>query len=205
MTIGGTVKKYSASLLAVPLAASMLLAGCSGDSKADAHPPGTIVRSPTTTGPATTTSAAPTTAAPKTDPNIPAAARAHTSDGAKAFVRYFFERLNVAWTTPRTGILSPLCQPAVESCAAYEKTATELTKAGHRLDGNPLTVKSVQTLDATNPNKYDVLAQVVQEPVREIDGAGKTHGTERHRNLRVDFELLYTDQAWSAMSIDKVK
>jgi hypothetical protein len=197
------VKKYSAALLAVPLAASMLLAGCSGGgARAGTSPPSTTGSPPTT---AAVSTAAPTTAAPETDPNMPAAARAHTPAGAEAFVRYFFERLNVAWTTPRAGILFPLCQVSSQSCAAFEKSATELTKAGHHYDGNPLTVKSVGTLSPMNSNKYDVLAQVVTEPVREIDGAGKTHATEQRENLRVDFELLYTYQGWSATSIKTTK
>lgn len=201
------MKKHPASLVTVPLAASMLLAGCSGGAQAGTSPPSAKSSSPTTTSsaPATAASAAPTIAEPKTDPNIPAVARAHTPAGAQAFVRYFFKRLNVAWTTPRTGILSPLCQPSAKSCAAYEKTATELTKEGRHFDENPVTVRSVRTLSAMNPNKYDVLAQVVQEPRRQIDRAGKTYGTERRRNLRIDFELLYTDQAWSATSIDSMK
>ena len=201
------MKKYSAALLAFPLAASIFLAGCSGGAQAGTSPPNTTGSPPaTTTAAPTTTSASPTTApAPTTDPNIPAAARAHTAAGAEAFVHYFLERLNVAWTTPRAGILSPLCQASSKACAGYEESAAELTKEGHRFDGNPVTVKSVRALSAMNPDKSDVLATVVQEPVREIDGAGKTHVTEVRENMRVDFELLYTDQAWSVMSIKIIK
>jgi hypothetical protein len=201
------VKKYSAALLAVALAAVMLLAGCGGGAQADGAPPPNTGSPPTTpTASPTTTSATPTTVpAPTTDPDIPDAARARTPAGAEAFVHYFFETLNLAWTTPRAGILSPLCQGSSKSCAANESTATELTKAGHHYDGNPVTVKSVRTLSALSPNKYDVLATVVAEPVREVDGVGKAYVTERREKLSARFVLLYTDQAWSAMSIKKMK
>jgi len=202
------VKKYPASLLAVPLAASMLLAGCSSGAQAGASSSPATGAPPTTTTPAPTAtrSAAPkTTAAPKTDPNIPAAARAHTTAGAEAFVRYFFERLNVAWTAPRAGILSPLCQASSKSCAASEETAARLTKEAHRYDGNPVTVEFIGTLDATNPNRYEVLANLVQERRSEIDADGKTYVTDKRKNLRLDFELLYTGQAWSVISIQDMK
>ena len=143
--------------------------------------------------------------ASKADPNIPAAARAHTSAGAEAFVRYFFERLNVAWTAPRAGILSPLCQASSKSCAAIEETATRLTKEGHRYDGYPVSIEFIGTLDATRPNRYDVLANVVQEHRSEIDGAGNTYVTDKRRKLRFNFDLLYTKQDWSVLFIQSMK
>jgi hypothetical protein len=208
MTVGGTVKKYSAALLAVPLAASMLLAGCSGGAQAGASPPSTTGSPPPTTSSAPTTpSAAPTTTAPirKTDPNIPAAARAHTPAGAEAFVRYFIERLNVAWTGPQAGILSPLCQASSKACAGYEKEALRLAKEGHRFDGDPVMIEFIGALNSPGANKLHVLANVVQEPRSEVDGNGKTYVTERRRKLRLNFELLYTEQAWSAMFIKIMK
>jgi hypothetical protein len=197
------VKKFSAGVLAVPLAVSMLLTGCAGDSKPDAASSSTASPPPTT---ASTPSASPTaTVNTKTDPNIPAAARAHTPAGAEAFVKYFIERWNVAWTVPRAGILSPLCQPTSKACAAYEKTAARLSKEGHRYDGNPVSIKYIGTLNATNPKKYDVLANLVQERRSEIDKAGKIVLTDKQEDFRVDFELLYTGQTWSAVTIKMIK
>ena len=178
-----------------------MLSGCGGDSKPDASRSSTATPSPTST-PAPTTSASTTSTATRpTDPNIPAAAGAHTPAGAEAFVRYFFERLNVAWTVPRAGILSPLCQPSSKACAAYEKTATRLTKEGHRYDGNPVNIKFIGVLDATNPSKYDILANVVQERRSEIDAAGKMIVTDKRKAYRVNVELTYTDHTWSIAAI----
>ena len=183
--------------MAVPLAASLLLAACGGDAKPGVSSSSTSTSSPTTTAPPTTS--------PTTDPNIPVAARAHTPAGAEAFVRYFIERLNVAWTGPRTGILPPLCQASSKACAAYETTATRLATQGHRYDGNPVTVKVIAALGSTSKNRIDVLANVVQEPRREIDASGKTIVTDKRKDLRLDFELLQTDQAWSVASIKIMK
>jgi Family of unknown function (DUF6318) len=190
----------------------MLLAGCGGDDKPDASPSSTAGSSltttaaPTTAGSPTTTAASPTsTTIPTADANLPAAARAHTTAGAEAFVRYFFERSNTAWTGPQAGILSPLCQSSAIACTALEKVAARLAKEGHRYDGNPVTVTFVGVLDATKPNKYDVLANVVQERRSEIDAAGKIYVTDTRKDLRFHFVLLYTDQAWSVSSLKPVK
>lgn len=202
------VKK--ATLLAVPIAASVLLAGCGGNAKPDASS-STSVSAPTTTPSATATTTAapttpgPTTPGPTTDPNIPAGAREHTPAGADAFVKYFIEQSNVAWTVPRAGILSPLCQASSKSCAAYEETATRLVAEGHRYDGDPVTVKFIGTTDATRVSDYDVIANLVQERRSEIDAAGKIIITDVRMDLRLHFVLLYTAQAWSVSSIKLVK
>jgi len=91
--------------MALPLAVSMLLAGCGGDSKPEALSSSNIGSSPTTTA-APTTSASPTSKANQaTDPNIPAAARAHTPAGAEAFVRYFYKQVNIAGSSDLAGHL----------------------------------------------------------------------------------------------------
>jgi hypothetical protein len=144
-------------------------------------------------------------AGPKTDPNIPAAARAHTNAGAEAFVRYFIQRWNTAWTAPRAGILPPLCQSASKACAGYEEEALRLTKEGHRYDGDPLTVKFIGTLDRTGPRQVGILANVVQERRSEIDKAGKIYVTDKRKNLRLHFQVSYLGQNWSVLSIKLVK
>jgi hypothetical protein len=196
------VKKFSAVLLAVPLAASMVLTGCGGDSKPHASSPSTTSASPTTAS--TPTASASATASRTTDPNIPAAARAHTPAGAQAFVKYFFERMNVSWTEPKEGILSPLCQPSSKACAAYEKTAARLSKEGHRYDGNPVTIKYIGVLDATN-NKCDVLVTLVQERRSEIDKTGKVIVTDKRKDFKAEVEMLYTAHEWSVATIKIMK
>ena len=202
----GNVKKSFAALLTVPLAASVVLAGCGGDTKLDARRSSTATstRAATVT-PSTTAGFSTSTASPKTDPNIPAAARAHTPSGAEAFTKYFFERMNIAWTAPRMGILSPLCQSSSKACAAYEKTATRLAKEKHRYDGNPVTVKFIGVLNATNPAKYEILVTLVQELRSEVDAAGKTVVTDNRKDFKTTVELLYTDRGWSVATIKIMK
>jgi hypothetical protein len=197
------VKKTSVALLAVPLAASMLLAGCGGNDKPQTSSSNTAGSSSSST--ATPTPSASSTTIRATDPDIPPAARAHTPAGAEAFTRYFIERSNVAWTGPHAGILTPLCQASAIACAALEKDATRLAKAGHRYDGNPVTIKFIGVLDASKTNKYDVLANVVQENRNEIDATGKVYVTDKRKNLRLNFELLYTGGEWSVANMKVVK
>ena len=180
MTVGGTVKKTPVAILA----ASILLSACGGGAKPD---PSSSSSSPTTSTSAPTVSVSPTTAGPTIDPNIPAAARAHTPAGAEAFVRYFYSQLNIAWSKPRAGILSPLCQASAVACAANEQTATRLAKEGHHYNGNPITVVFIGALDSAAKNQLGILANVIQERRSEVDAAGKTYITDQRKNLRSSF------------------
>jgi hypothetical protein len=198
------MKSRPAASLAVLLAASLLLAGCGG-TKPDASPssPATPAASPSTAAaPAPTASPK---ATPKTDPNIPAAARAHTPAGAEAFTRYFINRWNVAWTVPRSGILSPLCQTSALACTAFERTATRLSKEDHRYDGNPVTIKFIGVIDRTGRNQLGVLANLVQERRSEIDRSGKVLLTDKREDFQLHFQLLYTTRGWSVSSTKVMK
>jgi hypothetical protein len=202
MKLATPVKKTSVALLFLPLLASLFLTGCGGDPKPDASAPNAPTSAPTTTAPTTSPTTAPDT---KVDPNIPAAARAHTPAGAEAFVKYFFQRMNVAWTSPKAGIVSPLCQTSSKACAAYEKTASRLIKEGHRYDGSPVTIKFIGVLDATNPDTYDVLVTLVQERRSEVDSDGRVIVTDKRKNFKASVELLYTGHAWSVATIKIMK
>jgi len=162
------VKKTSAALLAVPLAASMLLlSGCGGDSKPTASSSNTTTSPPTTTVSAAT-SASPTPSASRpTDPNIPAAARAHTPAGAEAFVRYFYSQLNIAWSKPQAGLISSLSAPTCKTCAALEGSAVDLASKHQRYRGDVFTVGTVSSI-----GESEVLVVGEQPPGAVIDVKG---------------------------------
>ena len=153
--------------MAVPLAASLLLAACGGDAKPGASPSSTSTSSPATTAP-------PTTASPTTDPNIPVAARAHTPAGAEAFVRYFYSQLNVAWSKPQAGLISVLSAPTCKTCVNFEAEALKSVATKERVVGQSIVLDSVDTSDATNPAKMTVLAIGYQPKTIVIDASGKT-------------------------------
>lgn len=209
------MKKASVTMLAIPVATSMLLlVGCSGDSKPEASRSSTA--SATSSASATSTSAAapsaiaPATTAPianpsaKADPSIPSAARAPNAAGALAFTRYFVERWNTAWTGPRTGILYPLCHSSSEACDIYEATATRLAKQGRRYRVDPVTIKSIKILEVTNAKRIEVLALVTLDPV-EIDKAGKSHRIDKSLDFHIRFILLNSGKGFQLSFVQYLK
>jgi hypothetical protein len=193
MTVGGTVKKAPVAILA----ASLLLAACGGGAKPDA--------SSTSTSPSTYTSA-PTvsvssTTAPAIDPNIPAAARAHTPAGAEAFVRYFYSQVNAAWTAPSSGLISTLSSPGCKSCAELEATAHDLTQKKQHYDGPPVTIVSVGALAEASPGQLQILVTFVQEHRNVVDASGHVALTDQRKSGKFVATLGWSNQGWSVAAV----
>ena len=193
MTVGGTVKRTPVAILA----ASILLAACGGGAKPDASSTRT---SPSTSTPAPTVSVSSTTA-PTIDPNIPAAARAHTPAGAEAFVRYFYEQVNAAWTAPSAGLISALSSPGCKSCAELEATAHDLTQKKQHYDGPPVTIVSVGALAEARPGQLQVLVTFVQEHRNVIDASGHVALTDQRKPGKFVATLGWSNQGWSVAAV----
>ncbi|MHB8185903.1 MAG: DUF6318 family protein [Dermatophilaceae bacterium] len=189
------MKRTSAVLVAVPLAVSTLLAGCGGDAKPGASSSSTSTSSPTTTAAPSTTTSSPTT-----DPNIPAAARAHTPAGAEAFVRYFYDQVNLAWATPKPGVLPRLCTASSKSCASFEATAVQLEAAGNHYDGLPVTTLSVTALDAP-AGRQSVLYKGRQERRNVVDASGRVISTDEEKSVSFEAALEWTPAGWKVFTI----
>jgi Family of unknown function (DUF6318) len=162
MTAGGSVKKTSAALLA----ASILLAGCSGDTKPDPSSSSTSGSSPATTTP-TPTTASPTTA------SVPPAGAAHTKAGAEAFSRYFFNQVNRAWSTPNPTTLDGLYAPTCTTCAAIRGSAADYESKGQRYRDTPLTGISASSLTNATGATTQVRVTATQEASAIVDRNGK--------------------------------
>lgn len=179
---------------AVLAAAVLVVAGCSGGEEPPPPPKSSSVTSQTTT--ATTSTAAPS--------GIPAAARAHTPAGAVAFVRYFIERVNYAWTTPQPGAISALSEQACKSCADLEKTAGELALLRHRYDAPVVSVASLTNV-ASKPGIETVLFVGSQRKANVVDAAGRVVSSDPQQSSRRIFVLAWHQQRWSVAQIGDAK
>jgi hypothetical protein len=199
------VKRTSAALMVLPLAASMLLAGCGGDSKPQASSSSNIGSSPTTTA-APTPSASPTsTKNPPIDPNIPAAARAHTPAGAAAFVKYFHDQLNVAWGTPRSGLLAPLSLPSCNTCSTFESTAANMAPKHERMLGDTVRIDSADPGAAESNGDQTVVVTGAQLKTSVVDSNGKKVRDIPGDKLRLLAMTRWTASGWRVSEIKVLK
>ena len=121
------VRLRTANLLVAAL--GLLASGCAGGSDAK----------PTTLPSLTATPSASTSAAV-----IPTPARAHTPQGAAAFVRFYFVQVNKAFTTADPGSLAALSDPECSSCRNYIATAEKFRSDGRHIRGVAVRVISAE-------------------------------------------------------------
>ncbi len=148
------------------LAASILLSACGGGAKPD---PSSSTAAPTATTSTPTASVSPTTAGPTIDPNIPAAARAHTPAGAAAFVGYFHDQLNVSWRRPKAGLLSPLSLPDCKTCTALEANAADPVAKHQHVSGDPVRIDAVDPSDTASNGDQRVIITGAQLRTSVVD------------------------------------
>lgn len=157
------------------------LAGCGGDASAEASSPGVdkaaidrivsaaAVASASSaaaakSGPGTSASASGAGAeasasstgaagASATDFVVPDAAKAHTHEGAKAFVQFYWEMLGKVDAHPQTGVIERFAAPSCTSCARQEENLAYLVRSKavvvtKNAASGPYSVRSDSTRDA---------------------------------------------------------
>ena len=179
------------------LAASLLLAACGGGAKPDASSTRT---SPSTSTPAPTVSVSSTTA-PTIDPNIPAAARAHTPAGAEAFVKYFHDQLNVAWRQPRAGLLAPLSLPGCKTCTALEENAADLVAKHEHVSGDPVRIDAVNLSDPASNGDQRLIITGAQLRTSVVDSKGQKVRDIPEAKIRSVAMTRWTASGWRVSEI----
>ena len=177
------------------LIATLGLAGCTGGG--DDPPPSSTTASggPTRSSPSsgsTTTASSPPTATVA----IPAAARAHTEAGAEAFVKFFVEQSNIAWTLPKAGLLPPLSDPGCIACKGLEGTASELAAKKQRYVSEPITQIRTNAVGGGADGQQMVRLNAKQNKVKVVDSAGAEVRTDPAMDIARTVLLTWGNEQW---------
>lgn len=96
---------------------------------------------------------------------VPEAAQAHTHEGAKAFVRFYWETLERLGKQPQTDVLPRLAAPECKACGKQEEAVKELVAKRAHLSGVEVTLSDVQVHPSST-------ADAVVLTFRQDDSAG---------------------------------
>jgi hypothetical protein len=129
------------------------------------------------------------------------AARAHTDAGAEAFVRFYIDQLNLAWTTPSVDLVSVLSEPDCVSCASLEATAKELVDKGRRYLSAPASVRSAAAFGGAPAGQQLVHLVMEQHKVDVIDAEGAIVSTDPPRVFTRSVVLKWRAEAWHVYGI----
>jgi hypothetical protein len=180
--------KCSGVLFPLALVAA-LVAGCSGGSGGSGNKPSSL---PTLTGP-------PPSASPAA---VPEAAKAKTALGADAFVRFYFEQLNVAFSTSDSSIIRRYSDPACQTCNNYAKALEGNAK--HLIRGASFLVSDVAVPPIEANGSIASVGGSI--PARQVvDGAGSViENLKSDGRFHFQVNVIRRESGWIVRGIRSV-
>src|SRR5690606_36837355 len=158
---------------ALAVIAAVALAGCSGSSEPDPTPtaaaPTTAVAGPTDTEAAETASPTAEPGEASGVPPLPDAAKENTPEGAEAFIRYYFDVTNAAYTTPEAGLLPSLSDPECLACKAIEEQNEGLVQQDIRVKIAPFELTEMQRVGGSAPDVTSFNVKLSQPAYQVLD------------------------------------
>jgi hypothetical protein len=198
----GRVRRPAAVTLAgvVGLVAVVgVLAGC----ESEATPPATTSPSASVTSasPSPSASSPSPTASPSVD--IPAAAREKSDKGAEAFVRYFFDQVNLAWTKPQAGLVTALADSGCQFCLKTEGDTEDLVRTGQRYKSQPIPLTSATVLSGAAPSGQSfVRTNATQNRVDVLDASNAVVRTDSKKELQLMTGLIWKGGRWFVYEVE---
>lgn len=187
-------------VVAVLVGVAASASGCESASDPPATASSSVSAGPASPSASTSASATPS---PSETSSIPAAAREKTPEGAEAFVKYFMERVNVAWTAPATGLIAADSTDDCKFCATTEETAKWLVEHEQRYSKEPVTVTRVDALTGAPEGQIYLAATVVQNASDIVTQSGSVTSTEQRKVLERNVALKWADGRWYMFAVEK--
>ena len=189
--------------------AAVVLAGCSGES-APAASSGDVAPSDMSRIASGNASSSKTTSAPSSTSSntngqsrefvVPDAAKAHTHEGAKAFVKFYWDTSDALDRTPQAGVIPRLTVKDCEPCAKQESNLARMKGAGaHIVVRQPKSGVSTIRPDSTADSV------VVRTPYSDKGSTevvkGKVSSNFPSANIVVETRVDWTAEGWRVGAI----
>ncbi|MEO5745483.1 MAG: DUF6318 family protein, partial [Terracoccus sp.] len=124
---------------------------------------------------------------------LPAAARAATPEGARAFVDFYVESINTAFAEPSVSALQGLSAPSCDVCAALVTRASQFASSGQHYAGPIYRTRGSSA--STQPSGQRVVVDIEQFGVATLDRDGKQIDRNQPSQARFAVSLEFT-KAW---------
>ena len=183
------------------LVASGVLSGCDSEAATPgASSPSSAVSSaspsPSASSPSPSASASPSVA-------IPPAARVKSDKGAEAFVRYFFDQVNQAWTSPQAGLVPALADSGCQFCLKTESDAQALVNAQSGTKSQPISLKAVTVLSGAAPAGQSFVRTDATQNLTDVLGADNAVvRSDSKKELQLMTGLIWKGGRWFVYEVE---
>lgn len=181
------------------MVAIILFAGCAADGSLPSEPQ---THARTSSVPDISVASTPNSSTPSTSPmyvpvkpTLPAAAKRHSDAGAVAFVSYYWEALNYAWTKPDGTLLPRLSLPGCKGCENFQGAAADFQAKSWRYSSPPVQLISAIHV-ITDRDGVRVVTKVRKLPASIFDETGARVHTQTKGDQLWGFDALWTGSGW---------
>lgn len=126
---------------------------------------------------------------------IPDAAKAHTKDGAKAFVKFYWETLDQLDAAPKVGVLEQLAAPDCRSCISQRNTIATMVRDGSHIDAASPHLSNVAIRSDSTNDSIIVTFDQTAPPAAKVSADGK-RTTLPKTSLKVAARADWVGNAW---------
>lgn len=133
---------------------------------------------------------------------LPDAAKAKTSAGAEAFVRFYIDLINSAVTLPKPGLLPPYSDRGCLFCQGIEKDVNKLASEGHRYADEPLEVGELVEEQAP-VDQVIFVSDMTQRAVQVVDSEGHATTHSKAGEMPIRIAAIWTGTGWQFFDLEK--
>lgn len=184
-------------LLAALLAIALLVSACSSDAPKPNFSSVASTPAPTSSGPSPTGSLSPTANVPSgaTSPSEPPSANQNTSDGAFAFVAYYWKKLDWAYSTVDGDVIQGLYEASCKSCESSRDAINDVQAKGNTFRGGHLSIRSqaLATTEADPGASFAIDTKLSVESLSELSDTGREISTFPSKDYTVRVFVAWVD------------
>lgn len=201
------VRRPAVTLAAACLALSALSA-CGGEDDGEGPTSTTVSPLPgdSTTSTSSSSSGSPSSSASSSSkggdaaPELPAAAKEHTKDGAVAFATFYWEEGGEALKSGNTKTISALADSQCKVCQTYIDGIDKDAKDGLHADINPTQIGTSRVTDQTERRAdYVVTLEANDKQYNVVDAQGKSTGQADPVAYDIQIYVDWEDSRWKVV------
>ncbi|MFC6241565.1 DUF6318 family protein [Knoellia sp. GCM10027112] len=184
-----------ATVFGVGVAAALALAGCSDGAGAQTGPASSGPSSSATTSATVSSSATTSPPSPTVAVSIPAAARQHTEEGAKAFAEFYTLEMDRATVSADATRLKSLSLPSCTACKGVTDVVEGYRSRGERQEKPSVVVDLVQVRSYSETGAW-IEVLVEEKAHRVVNRSGQVISTSQGTRINFRHKVTWVNGTW---------
>lgn len=140
--------------------------------------------------------------APAVLDRYPAAARSHSDAGGRAFVSFYFDTINMAWSVPRTGSIAELSHRLCQFCRKTEARAKALKQDHQRYSSAVARLGPIASFGGAPRGQAYYAVTMHQLGARVVELNGSLAHADRRADFPFNAVVMWSGGRWLMYEVE---